>query len=398
MPIDESRVAHLSDYVRGVLAKADGKSLYQQYQEELEQVSPQEAVEVFYRIYEEGLPTKDILNILDKVINVFYKGLNQHQWQLPVKAEFLQVLMQENDGLTSRLKLMKELFLASDNPQIRDRLKEAVVQLITFDKHYLKKEYLLFPYLEKETPRFKGLAIMWALHDDIRRRWKLVLSLLEERSTPWGTLSREAGQLVFYMHGLVLKERLILFPAAVETLKGESWEALHKQSFEYGFPFIEAPQPQALGESLTQISTLGTDLTLKTETGILTVEQVFSILNVLPVDITFVDEKDEVRYFSRPKDRFFPRSPAIIGRNVENCHPPDSVHVVKEILESFRAGKQDQARFWIDLKGKKLLIQYFAIKDEQGNYRGTLEVSQDISEIQKLEGQRRLLEWREDEV
>jgi PAS domain S-box-containing protein len=117
------------------------------------------------------------------------------------------------------------------------------------------------------------------------------------------------------------------------------------------------------------------------------------IFNTLPVDMTFVDENNKVRFFSRPKDRIFPRSAAIIGRDVKNCHPPESVHVVEEIIDGFRSGERESAQFWIDIKGKKLLIQYFALRNSNGRYQGTLEVSQDITEIQKIEGQKRLLEW-----
>jgi PAS domain S-box-containing protein len=120
------------------------------------------------------------------------------------------------------------------------------------------------------------------------------------------------------------------------------------------------------------------------------------LFNNLPVDITFVDENNKVRYFNKAKDRFFPRSPAVVGRDVKNCHPPESVHVVEEIIESFREDKEESARFWINLKDKTILIQYFALKDSGGKYRGVLEVGQDISEIKKLEGERRLLKWNKD--
>jgi len=154
---------------------------------------------------------------------------------------------------------------------------------------------------------------------------------------------------------------------------------MHFQSFDYDFPFIEKPEKG--------------DYTFHSETGELSLDQVFMIFNTLPVDMTFVDENNKVRFFSRPKDRIFPRSPAIIGRDVKNCHPPESVHVVEAIIEGFRTGERESAEFWIDIKGKKLLIQYFALRDSDGRYQGTLEVSQNITEIQKIEGQKRLLEW-----
>lgn len=153
----------------------------------------------------------------------------------------------------------------------------------------------------------------------------------------------------------------------------------------------------AIFSEIKAISESNSDLSeryfLKTETGVLKLEQILMIFNTLPVDVTLVDENNKVRFFNKPKDRLFPRSPAVIGRDVKNCHPPQSVHVVNEIVESFRTGKQDNATFWIELKGRMILIKYFALRDPAGNFKGTLEVSQDITDIKKLEGERRLLHW-----
>jgi DUF438 domain-containing protein len=116
-------------------------------------------------------------------------------------------------------------------------------------------------------------------------------------------------------------------------------------------------------------------------------------LKHLPLDLSFVNEDDEVVYYSQGKERIFPRSPGVIGRKVQKCHPPKSYHVVQKILDEFRAGTKDVADFWIQMKGKFILIKYYAVRDGKGNYRGTLEVSQDVTEIRKLEGQKRLLDW-----
>jgi DUF438 domain-containing protein len=118
------------------------------------------------------------------------------------------------------------------------------------------------------------------------------------------------------------------------------------------------------------------------------------MLTHLPVDLSFVNENDEVVYYSQTKERIFPRSPGVIGRKVQNCHPPKSVDTVQKILDEFRAGKKDVADFWIQLQGKFFHIRYFALRDVSGNYRGTLEVSQDITDIRKLDGQKRLLDWQ----
>ena len=128
------------------------------------------------------------------------------------------------------------------------------------------------------------------------------------------------------------------------------------------------------------------------DVGGLTAEQINLLLTHLPVDVTFVDENDEVRYFSETRERLFPRSPAIIGRKVQLCHPPTSVHHVQQILDDFRTGQRDVAEFWIQMSGLFIHIRYFALRDKQGVYRGTLEVSQELSHLRALEGERRLLD------
>ncbi len=132
---------------------------------------------------------------------------------------------------------------------------------------------------------------------------------------------------------------------------------------------------------------------IKLSQGQLTAQQIDLLLKNLPIDITFVDENDTVCYYSDTKDRIFPRSPAIIGRVVQNCHPPQSVHIVNDIVKNFKDKKKDVAEFWIHLEDKFIYIRYFPVYDEKGTYKGVIEVSQEVSDIQKLEGERRLLDW-----
>jgi len=155
---------------------------------------------------------------------------------------------------------------------------------------------------------------------------------------------------------------------------------------------IETPKIEKIVNEMPELSG---DIVSMGDTGALTVEQLVTMMNHLPVDVTFVDENDEVRYFSNPKERFFTRSPVIIGRKVQNCHPPDSVDTVLKIVEGFKSGKKDTASFWIRMMGKVIMINYYALRDASGNYKGTIEVSQDITEIQKLESEQRLLDWED---
>ncbi|MBN1418848.1 MAG: DUF438 domain-containing protein [Planctomycetes bacterium] len=129
-------------------------------------------------------------------------------------------------------------------------------------------------------------------------------------------------------------------------------------------------------------------------TGRLTPAEIAGILNTIPAELSFVGSDDTVRFYSEPPgDRLFPRTKAVIGRNVRNCHPPKSVHMVEKIIDAFRKGERDVAAFWIPFQGRFVHIRYFAVRDEGRNYLGVLEVAQDVTEIRALEGERRLLDW-----
>ena len=239
---------------------------------------------------------------------------------------------------------------------------------------------------------------MWSLHDDIRKKLKNIIQILKSETSSWTDLNKEIGAYYFLVFGMIQKENLIVYPVAAETVSTEEWGKMHHQSFEYPFPFIESPiKPEDRKEPVKKEQTkkfqIDGGLTFKSETGALNLDQILLILNNLTVEITFVDENDIVRYFSRPANRFFPRSPAVIGRAVQNCHPPESVHIVEEIVDAFRNGKKDSAKFWLEIKGKFILIQYFALRDDKNAYKGVLEVSQDVTDIRTLKGEQRLLDW-----
>lgn len=403
MNINEARVTRLVNYVQGVLEKRDGKTLYLEYRPEIEAVTPQEVFEILYRVWSTGTSHSDILNILDKVINVFYHALSQYDWPKPAPGTFIDLMLRENEAMNEKMDQVKAVLKQGQTLTNREKLIETLTPLLDFEAHYLKKENILFPAMEQKMSRFEGVAIMWALHDTTRASLKKVLQLLNDPSASEPEINAELGQLFFNMIGLDQKESLILYPCAVEALTPEDFASMTRQSFDYGFPFL-APetipeQVLADGPAAPHLSPSLSGLEINTGTGTLAVDQLITLLNALPVDMTFVDENDKVRYFSRPKDRFFPRSVAILGRDVRYCHPPESVDKVLEIVQAFKEGRQDTASFWINLRGRKVLIQYFALRTPSDNpdapptYRGVLEVSQDITDIQKMEGERRLLSW-----
>lgn len=132
---------------------------------------------------------------------------------------------------------------------------------------------------------------------------------------------------------------------------------------------------------------------LQFETGSLSKEEVEAVLDSLPVDISFIDKEDRVKYFNKAEGRIFVRTKAVIGRKVQLCHPQKSVHIVNKILEAFKTGKKDVAEFWINLNDRLILIRYFAVRDKNGKYLGTVEVTQNITDIKKIQGEKRLLDW-----
>ena len=176
-------------------------------------------------------------------------------------------------------------------------------------------------------------------------------------------------------------------------LTEEEWCLIRSGDEEIGYVVKPEDNWPAAAPGEAGSATFDTSGLLPLDTGALTLKQLNRMLVSMPVEFSFVDENDEVRYYSGHDERIFPRSPAVIGRKVQNCHPQKSVHMVNAILEAFRAGTRNVAEFWIPFQGKFLHISYYAVRDEDGRYLGTLEVTQDISKLQQLKGEKRLLDW-----
>jgi len=204
----------------------------------------------------------------------------------------------------------------------------------------------------------------------------------------------ELKTLITMLRDMIYKEEHILFPMTLETLSDDDWAKVMSGEQEIGYAWIEPEKGWQPTSAAAQVEMMaGKTGSLNLDTGQLTAEQVNLMLTHLPVDLSFVNENDEVIYYSNTEDRIFPRSPGIIGRRVQNCHPPKSVDMVEKILDEFKAGNKDTADFWIQMRGRFILIRYFAMRDSKGAYKGCLEVSQDVTNIRSLQGQKRLLDW-----
>lgn len=382
---NKQRVRRLLQFSQGIIRGEDGSHLVAKYQDVLDQVTPHDMIAMEEQQLKMGITFRQIKGKIEKVMNVIYDQLKKYNWEKPTTGHALYYLMQENRELEKVLKKLKSALIERDYQQTK-KLTESLDQM---EKHYLRKENILFPFLEKIWENCRPLSVMWSIHDDIRMKRKELINLLLEKQEFNSEIFKLIGELFFLMYGMILKEELVIYPVAMETLTAMDWKKIQAQSFEVGFAFIHQPEKDDVPSSFPQNEASSI---FQTETGSLDHKQLELILNTLPLDLSFIDENDEVRYFSNPKDRFFPRSPAVIGRKVQKCHPPESVHIVEKILNSFKAGDRDQADFHIQMKGKFIRIRYFAVRDIKRKYLGTLEVSQDITEIRKLQGEKRLLD------
>ena len=382
------KIERIAAYIEEIARGKHTMELYREYEEDILSVEADELFTLFYNRLNQGETPDQILTYLDRLMHVFAQSLKTKEMVVNPDS-FIDHMIKENCEMANRMDQIKKLLALSDYTEKKDDLIERFEELHDFNVHYVKKENILFPYLEKADEKYTGVSIMWTLHDQMRKTLKNILQRLKEVEFDQKAFIMDVGRYFFQVYGLIQKEEVILYPVALKTLTSQQHDQMRKQSFEIGFAFIETPAESIKEDSSQEY----VDWIYRSETGELTYEQLTLFINALPVDCTLIDENNKVRYFTRPKDRIFPRSPAIIGRDVRNCHPADSVDVVNKIIEAFRNNERDVATFWIDMRGKKLLIQYYALRNTQGEYKGTLEVSQDITDIQKLEGQRRLLQW-----
>ncbi len=271
-------------------------------------------------------------------------------------------------------------------------------ELTTIEKRFARKENQLFPYLEKHGWEGPSQG-MWSFHDNLRDQIRFLNTYNEEKETE--KIIKNLPYLINGIRRLLSIEDSKLFPNSIDLLTKEDWKEFYIGDEEIGWMLLNKPAPypeikeeyiHPSQDTTKRKLTFSTENTFHYDEGYMTPEQVNMLLQFLPVDLTYVDENDKVIFYNRGEDRVFPRSKGIIGREVKFCHPPKSVHLVLRIVEEFKAGTKDVAEFWINFKGRMIHIRYFAIRDKQGKYRGVIEMSQDVTDIQKLEGQKRLLD------
>ena len=261
--------------------------------------------------------------------------------------------------------------------------------LCEIEKHYVRKENQLFPFIEKygwnTTTQY-----MWTFHDQIREELKEIRIKIEKKDFEDITFSIK--DLIDNINHMILLEETTLFPNAINALSSEDWDEISIGDKEVGYMMdVEYIHPK--DDKKRRKIDLANDA-IYFEEGYLTPTQINLIFKYLPIDITYVDENDKVIFYNNGDERIFPRSPGIIGREVKFCHPPKSVDNVLKILEEFKQGSKDNAEFWINFKDSFIHIRFFAIRDKNKNYKGVMEITQNVSDIKALEGERRILDWQ----
>ncbi len=418
-------------------------------------------VDVEQELIREGLPTEEVLKLCDIHGQVLKGLIDLDDAKAAPSGHPLETFKRENIEIGKLISAIRKISMElplyinilSDKNNTKEgedsvTISKAIAELNRYfkelrlmlnnltdvEKHYLRKENLLFPFLEK-----KGITgpptVMWGKHDEIRAYLKQLhkrVSHIEQllANTPYNTkaITTEMKELLLKdlentlnaIDEMIYKEEEILFPTTMDALTKEEWYSIYIQSPEIGFCLYDPQtkwEPTEIDkEKLHKIlhGNHGEDLYNKNRpqtsdsspnnlyeksgkihlpSGVLTAEELTAIFNTPPFDITFVDKNDYVRFFSQGKERVFPRTRAILGRKVQMCHPPSSVHIVEKILDDFKSGKEDKAVFWINMKGRFIHIAYYAVRNEKGEYLGTLEVSEDITEKRSLQGERRILSY-----
>ncbi len=393
-----------------ILKLHDGVSeeeVHAEFKEHFSGVSSYEITQMEQSLMQdEGLEVEQIQNLCSIHANIF-KGSIEDVHTLTREEEQIghpvRVLREENYAVKQLLeetRVKVEHLEKNEDEKLRFSLLEDLSLLWDLDKHYTRKENTIFPIMEKH-----GILappkVMWAVDDDIRNlikdfKIKIENNDLDDLEKVYNEMEHEILEMIF-------KEEDILIPMVLEIFTEDEWLQIAEDSIEIGYCIV-SPEKQwiphrknfveqyRLEESMKEKQNEVDKHNIHFDIGFLNKIELENILNTLPVDITFIDAYDTVKYFNQAEERFFARTKSVIGRTVQNCHPPHSVDTVERILEDFKSGAKDTESFWIDLRGAFLYISYYAIRDEDNKYIGTLEVTQNIKHLRELEGEKRLLE------
>lgn len=429
----EKKIMSLKTIIKELHSGKDINTLKKEFKEILNGIKPWEIPFIEQELVKDGISVFEIVRLCDLHVELFREsllsksGLSDLPENHPLN-DFIREnieLMKDAEKLDLYLRSIKNISNENELERVIKDITNHVKELYDIKKHFMREQLLIFPYIEKRgitaVPR-----VLWTKQDQLLNKIKKFSALLKDmksldKSNYIEILIKEGSEVVQAIMDMIFRENNILYPTLMILLSDGEWKAIKESSNEIGYYKIKPSNnwgkevkpiyPYQIESSITkeqlekippwirnQIKEMDTyelirvnDLAL--EEGYLSEAEINGILGTLPIDISFIDANDRLRFFNKSRERIFPRSRTVLGRSVELCHPPRSVDVVKKIIEEFKAGRKNLAEFWINMKGRFIHIRYFPVRDKEGNYLGTLEVVQDITDIKKLKGEKRLLDW-----
>jgi hypothetical protein len=402
----EQRQIILKQLIQELHGGASVEEVQERFAEIIEGVSATEISEMEQKLIQEGMPVSEVQRLCDVHASVFKGSIEEihgTQEAVEIPGHPLHTFFQENRALErwfgEQLQPAMSRWMDASEGVPREDLIQAFEELKGIDRHYARKENLIFPLLE----RYEITAppkVMWGVDDEIRGKIKDAIRAIGEGGEPAVLRKSILEPLIHQIKEMIFKEESILFPMAIDTLTEDEWLEIADSSDEVGY-YLFTPtviwKPERKLENLLQIEPEETTPTgeVKFDAGAMTPEEINAVLNTVPLDMTFVDKNGLVKYFTQGKERVFDRPKTILGRHVSNCHPPASVHIVEKIVADLEAGRRDHVDFWIRMGPKFVMIRYFAVRNAENEFLGVLEVTQNIQPIQEITGEKRLLSEEE---
>ncbi len=417
---NEEKQKILKEIVTNLHEGSNIKDVQKQFKDIIKNVSPEEIASMEQSLIDEGVPVEHVQSLCDVHVKVFEDTLEKQKVGKALPGHPVHTYKEENKHLRTLIKRIKKDLKKVVKGKDRSSFEATLDELKEVEIHYQRKENQLFPFLE--AVNFTGPSrVMWGKQDEIRAMFKEIYAAFKEDDMK--ALKGHIPRLVKALTGMIFMEEKILFPTAMRKLPEDSWKQIRRGEGAIGYSWIkpgnlwdpnvvktgipdfakvaaEARKARSEDSSSSQSTDTVSGSSDREEAGQIPLDvggltgiQLNMMLKVLPLDISFIDENDRVLYYSQGKERMFPRSPGIIGRTVQNCHPPKSAHIVQKIVDGFRNKEKGEAEFYFTMNGRFLHIRYFPIYDENGDYKGVIEAGQDITDIRALEGEQKLLDW-----
>jgi uncharacterized protein len=399
------KIRKLEDIIKSLHGGAEPATVKAQLKDIVRRTDSAEIAAMEQQLMAGGMPVDEVRSMCDLHAEVLKEILTEPPARDFPPGHPIDTFHRENEALHRLVEqiraIVAQLRQLPESEEWRKtiiRLRQGFNELADIDKHYQRKENLLFSRLEAH-----GITgpskVMWAKDDEVRQLLKRVDRVLSNDSLKFDEalelIAITAEPVLNSIAGMIYKEENILIPMALGSLADEDWGEIWRDTPSYGWCLVEPRagfKPSVPGDLSAAVGP-NTDQALSFPSGSLKPDELRALLAALPFELTFVDADDRVRYFSESPDQIFKRTKIILGRKVQNCHPPASVHMVQKILDDFRNGQRNVAEFWINFQGKFVNIRYFAVRGAEGKYLGTLEVTQDLTHLRSLEGERRLLQY-----